>query len=192
MPAATPSSSAPHPALSVDEQRRKIIEATMRRHQFQPDALIEVLHKTQELFGFLPVEWLTTISQRLHVPLSRVYGVATFYHFFSLTPLGHHTCTVCLGTACYVKGGANILAALEQATHLKAGHTTADLEFSLRTARCLGACGIAPVVVVDDQVGGHQTVDQVVARVLALLDQTTPAAHDSHPESRERPPHEPH
>ena len=98
----------PHPS---GDNRFRILEATMKRHQYQPDALIEVLHKAQELFGYLSTDLLITIARSLKLPPSRVYGVATFYHFFSLAPQGEHSCAVCLGTACYVKGAAALLAA---------------------------------------------------------------------------------
>ncbi|MCU0491193.1 MAG: bidirectional hydrogenase complex protein HoxE [Chloroflexaceae bacterium] len=152
------------------DNRYKILEATMRRQQHQPDALIEVLHKTQELFGFLSPDLLTYIARSLHLPLSRVYGVATFYHFFSLAPPGEHTCTVCLGTACYVKGAAALLAEAEQIAGVKAGNTTPDHQLTIATARCLGACGIAPAVVFDGNVVGRLTRDEIVARVCALLE----------------------
>ncbi len=152
------------------DNRLKILEATMKRHQYRPDALIEVLHKGQELFGHLSPALLTSIARSLHLPPSRVYGVATFYHFFSLAPQGEHTCTVCLGTACYVKGAAEIVAALEEQTGLRAGTTSADGKLSLLTARCLGACGIAPAVVVDGAVIGHADADLLRAKVRELLD----------------------
>ncbi|GAB4443471.1 MAG: bidirectional hydrogenase complex protein HoxE [Chloroflexi bacterium OHK40] len=151
------------------DNRLKIVEATMKRHQYRPDALIEVLHKAQELYGHLSPELLALVARRLHLPPSRVYGVATFYHFFSLAPQGEHTCTVCLGTACYVKGAATLLAALEAASGLRAGTTSADGRLSLLTARCLGACGIAPAVVLDGTVVGHAAVEPLVERLRALL-----------------------
>lgn len=151
------------------DNRFKILEATMKRHQYQADALIEVLHKAQELFGFLAPDLLILIARSLKVPLSRVYGVATFYHFFSMAPQGEHTCVVCLGTACYVKGSANLLAAAEQVAGIKTGETTADNKVSLASARCLGACGIAPTVVIDGEVVGQVSTEQIVARVLTLL-----------------------
>src|SRR4029079_5126005 len=129
------------------DNRFKILEATMKRHQYQPDALIEVLHKAQELFGYLSTDMLFYIAHSLKLPPSRVFGVATFYHFFSLAPQGEHTCVICLGTACYVKGAAALLAAVEHEAGVKAGATTADNQLSLMTARCLGACGIAPAIV---------------------------------------------
>jgi len=143
------------------DNRFKLLEATMKKNQYRPDALIEVLHRAQELFGYLSTDLLLFIANSLHLPPSRVYGVATFYHFFSLAPKGEHSCVVCLGTACYVRGAAAILAAAEQTLGIKAGHTTPDGRLSLETARCLGACGIAPTVVFDGTVTGHQTPDQV-------------------------------
>lgn len=171
MPAATQSGApatkaAPHPS---GDNRFKILEATMKRHQYQPDALIEVLHKAQELFGFLAPDLLLYIANSLKVPPSRVYGVATFYHFFSLAPQGEHTCTVCLGTACYVRGAAALLQSIEQHMGVKTGETTDDGRFSLLTARCLGACGIAPAVVYDGAVAGHQTAERIFARLDELL-----------------------
>src|SRR6266542_6344503 len=144
------------------DNRFKILEATMKRQQYQPDALIEVLHKAQELFGYLSTDLLLHIAHSLRLPPSRVYGVATFYHFFSLAPHGEHTCVICLGTACYVKGAAGLLAAVEQEAHVKAGATTPDNRLSLITARCLGACGIAPAAVFDGAVAGHQTPETVL------------------------------
>ena len=157
---------APHPS---GDNRFKLLEATMKRLQYQPDALIEVLHKAQELFGFLSADLLLYIAHTLKLPPSRVYGVATFYHFFSLAPQGQHTCVVCLGTACYVKGAAGLLAAAEHTAGVKSGATTPDNKLSIITARCLGACGIAPAVVFDGAVTGHQTVDDLVERLRAAL-----------------------
>lgn len=163
MPTAHSQKAAPSPHPSGDN-RFKLLEATMKRNQYQPDALIEVLHRAQELFGYLDLGLLLHIASSLQLPPSHVYGVATFYHFFSLAPKGRHTCVVCMGTACYVKGAANILAAVEQQAHIPAGETTADGNLSLVTARCLGACGIAPAVVFDGEVAGMQTREGVLAR----------------------------
>ncbi|MGV2829929.1 bidirectional hydrogenase complex protein HoxE [Myxosarcina sp. GI1(2024)] len=147
------------------DKRFRMLEATMKRHQYAPDALIEVLHQAQELFGYLEEDLLLYIAHSLKLPPSQVYGVATFYHFFSLKQKGAHTCVVCMGTACYVKGAANLLATLEQQYQIKAGETTPNGQLSLVTARCLGACGIAPAVVVDGNVEGHQTSESVIRRV---------------------------
>jgi bidirectional [NiFe] hydrogenase diaphorase subunit len=160
---------APHPS---GDNRFKLLEATMKRHQYQADALIEVLHKAQELFGYLSTDLLLYIAHSLKLPPSRVYGVATFYHFFSLAPQGDHTCVVCLGTACYVKGAATLLAAVEHEAGIKAGATTSDNRLSLATARCLGACGIAPAVVFDGDVAGHMTAERLVAHLSEVLDKS--------------------
>lgn len=152
-----------------EDNRLKILEATMKRHQYRPDALIEVLHKAQELYSYLSPELLTQIARKLDLPPSRVYGVATFYHFFSLAPQGKHTCVICLGTACYVKNSAGLLAAIEQETGLKAGETGADGQLALLTVRCLGACGIAPAIVLDGTVVGHATPEVICGRVRAML-----------------------
>src|ERR1022692_2419715 len=106
------------------DKRFKILEAHIKKHQFKQDALIEVLHKAQELFGFLDDDLLLFVAYRLKLPASRVYGVATFYHFFTLKPKGAHTCVVCMGTACYVKGANKLLEAVEAQTKVKAGETT--------------------------------------------------------------------
>jgi len=139
------------------DKRFKILEAHMKKHQYRHDALIEILHKAQELFGFLDDDLLLFVAYRLKLPASRVYGVATFYHFFTLKPQGKHTCVVCLGTACYVKGSNQVLAAVEEKAKIKAGETTPDGQISLLTARCIGACGIAPAVVYDGTVTPRQS-----------------------------------
>ncbi|HTV62860.1 MAG TPA: bidirectional hydrogenase complex protein HoxE [Verrucomicrobiae bacterium] len=138
------------------DKRFKILEAFMKKYQFRHDALIEILHKAQELFGYLEDDLLLFVAFKLKLPPSRVYGVATFYHFFTLKPQGKHTCVVCLGTACYVKGADQVLAAVEAMAKIKAGETTPDNELSLLTARCIGACGIAPAVVYDGAVTPRQ------------------------------------
>lgn len=137
----------------------------MKRHQHKPDALIEVLHKAQELFGYLENDLLLHIAHSLKLPPSRVFGVVTFYHFFTLKPKGAHTCVVCLGTACYVRGADRLLKTLADDAHIKPGETTPDNQLSLLTARCIGACGIAPAVVFDGTVTGRQTPELALARV---------------------------
>jgi bidirectional [NiFe] hydrogenase diaphorase subunit len=147
------------------DKRFKLVEATMKRHQYHSDALIEVLHTAQEVYGYLDTPLLSTIARDLDVPPSWVYGVATFYHFFSLAPKGEHKCVVCLGTACYVKGAASVLSGLERTFGVKAGETTADGKVSLLTARCLGACGLAPAVVFDGAIAGKLDRDGALQRV---------------------------
>lgn len=162
----TKKDSAAHPS---GEKRFKVLDITMKRNQNRPDALIEVLHKAQEAFGYLEEDVLLYIARGLKLPLSRVYGVATFYHLFSLKPSGAHTCVVCTGTACYVKGGGEVLAALEKEVGIHAGETTPDGQVSLMTARCLGACGIAPAVVFDGTVAPKQTPEAASDRVKGWL-----------------------
>lgn len=152
----------PHPS---GDERFQAIDAAMKRHRYQQDALIEVLHTAQEAFGYLAPDLLLYVAHGLKLPPSRVYGVATFYHLFTLTPKGRHTCAVCTGTACYVKGGEDLKEAVERATGIRAGQTTSDGRISLESARCIGACGIAPVVVFDGAVCGKQTTRSALERL---------------------------
>src|SRR5512138_580278 len=103
----------------TDDRRWKLVQATMRRHGYQPNALIETMHTLQESFGYLDKDGLRYVAAALRVPLSRVYGVATFYHYFQLKPQGKHTCVVCTGTACYIKGAANLIAQVQQTVGVK-------------------------------------------------------------------------
>jgi bidirectional [NiFe] hydrogenase diaphorase subunit len=151
------------------DKRFKILEVHMKKQQFRQDALIEVLHKAQELFGYLEDDVLLFVAHHLKLPPSRVYGVATFYHFFTLKPQGEHTCVVCLGTACYVKGADKVVAAIENLIQIKPGETTPDNKVSLLTARCIGACGIAPAVTYDGHVAPKQSPDDALARVKSWL-----------------------
>ena len=147
------------------DKRFKILEVHMKKHQFRQDALIEVLHKAQELFGYLEDDLLLFVSHKLKLPPSRVYGVATFYHYFNLKPQGAHTCVVCLGTACYVRGSDRVLAAIEEKAGIKAGETTEDKQLSLMTARCIGACSIAPAVVYDGVMLAGAIAERLVSNV---------------------------
>jgi bidirectional [NiFe] hydrogenase diaphorase subunit len=151
--------------LPSDDKRWKIVDATARRHGREPHALIETLHTVQECFGYLDDTALRFVAATLRLPLSRVYGAATFYHFFTLKPKGKHTCVVCTGTACYIKGAGDILSAVHKAHGIRPGETTEDNELSLLTARCLGSCGLAPAVVVDGAVLGKVGPDAVLARI---------------------------
>lgn len=158
--AATPSNQ--HPS---GDNRFKLLDRTIIKHQNSGDALIEVLHAAQGIFGFLENDLLVYVAHSLKLPLSRVYGVATFYHFFNLKPKGEHTFVLCMGTACYVKGAATIQKAIEHHCQCKFGETTADKKVSLVSARCVGSCGLAPVAVVDDKVAGKLTVDAALNRI---------------------------
>ena len=153
------------PAPPSEDKRWRIVEATMRRNGFRRDALIETLHTVQESFGYLDEASLRFVAASLRAPLSHVYGVSTFYHFFRLKPAGAHTCVVCTGTACYIKGAPNLLATIEEKFGIGAGETTADGQISLLTARCLGSCGLAPAVVFDGDVEGKVTGARLTERL---------------------------
>ncbi len=127
----------------------------------KPGALMPVLQKAQEIYGYLPIEVQGMVAEGLGISLSEVYGVATFYSQFSLNPKGEHRISICLGTACYVKGADKILEGLEQRLGIKCGECTPDGVFSLDSCRCVGACGLAPVMMIDDDVYGRMTVDQI-------------------------------
>lgn len=157
------------------DSRFKLVDRALKRHQFQQDALIEVLHTAQEAFGFLDNDLLLYVAHQLKLPPSWVYGVATFYHFFSLKPQGAHNCIVCMGTACYVKRAAEILALLQQEYGIEAGQTTPDNQLSLMTARCLGSCGLAPVLVVDGEVLPKQTPEGTLEYVQGRVAGAVPA-----------------
>ena len=158
------------PVLPSPDKRWKIVDAKMRRHGYQAHALIETLHTVQQSFGYLDDEALRFIARALHLALSKVYGVSTFYHYFTLKPQGLHTCVICLGTACYVKGSEKVLSAVEQFARIKPGETTAGGQLSLVTACCIGACAIAPAVIYDGSVTGHQTPEQAIDKLAAYLD----------------------
>ena len=151
------------------DKRFKILDTALKRNQYRQDALIEVLHKAQELFGYLEPDVLLYVARGLKLPPSRVYGVATFYHLFTLRPQGEHACVVCMGTACFVKGADRLLSAVEELAHVRPGETTPDKRLSLLTARCIGACGIAPAVVYDRVTEGKQTSETVRRRLKELV-----------------------
>jgi len=139
------------------DKRWRLVDATMRRLGQQSRGLIETLHTVQEAFGYLDEDSLRYVAASLRVPVSRAYGVATFYHFFTLKPAGEHTCVICMGTACYIKGAPQLLEATQRELRISAGETTSDGQVSLLTARCLGSCGLAPAVVYDHEVAGKVT-----------------------------------
>lgn len=149
----------------AEDRRWKMVNRTMRLHGNEPHALIETLHTVQESFGFLDLDALKYVAEALHVPLSQVYGVATFYHFFSLKPPGEHTCVVCLGTACYIGGAPGIIDGIRQNFGVGPGETTPDGKISMVSARCLGSCGLAPAVVFDGQVAGKMNPPAVVEKL---------------------------
>jgi bidirectional [NiFe] hydrogenase diaphorase subunit len=148
-----------------DDKRWKIVDGMMRRHGHEPYALIEVLHTVQETFGFLNDDSLKYVASSLRVPFSKVYGVATFYHFFTMKPPGEHTCVVCTGTACYIKGAPMLLSAVEEAAGIKLGETTPDGKLGVQIARCIVSCGLAPVVVNDGENLGHVKPGDIVSKI---------------------------
>ncbi|HOF19883.1 MAG TPA: NADH-quinone oxidoreductase subunit NuoE [Bacteroidales bacterium] len=126
-----------------------------------PRELINVLHKCQEHFGYLPAEVQEVISDELEVPVAKIYGVVTFYSFFTMTPRGKHPISICMGTACYVRGAETVLEEFRKELGLQVGQTTEDGKFSLSSLRCVGACGLAPVVMIGDKTYGRVAPDDV-------------------------------
>jgi bidirectional [NiFe] hydrogenase diaphorase subunit len=151
--------------MPSNDKRWRIVDATMRRHGYVGNCLIETLHTAQESFGYLDEHALRFVAGALNLPLSKVYGVATFYHHFMLKPQGKHTCVVCLGTACYIKGAQQLMEKIEQKYGIKDGETTKDGELSVLTARCLGSCGLAPAAVLDGAVIGKVAGEDLLSRV---------------------------
>jgi NADH-quinone oxidoreductase subunit E len=124
-------------------------------------ALIEVLHKAQHIFGYLPEEVQLFVAEKLNVPASKVYGVVSFYSYFTMIPRGEYVVNICMGTACFVRGAAAVLSEFEKQLGIKVGQTTSDGKFTVETLRCVGACGLAPVVTINDKVYGHVTAADV-------------------------------
>jgi len=155
--------------LLKDDKRLSMLEEFVKEHQYQKGALLEILHKAQELYGYFDKRLLTLISEHLNFPTSRVYGVASFYNFFKLKKPGEHVVTVCMGTACYVRGVEEIMSAIEREFNLERGESTADGKLSLFVTRCIGACAMAPNIVVDEEVIGKATKEAVLERIELLL-----------------------
>jgi NADH-quinone oxidoreductase subunit E len=155
----------PHHA-DINDDMWSQIDTVIQKNRTISGAVITVLRECQTIAGYLPVELLDYISQGLNLPASSVYGVASFYSLFSMVPKGRHTIKICMGTACYVKGIKEALSRIENEYQLKEGDTTDDRRFTLEAVRCLGACGLAPVMVVDQDTHGDVSSD----KVLELLD----------------------
>jgi bidirectional [NiFe] hydrogenase diaphorase subunit len=151
------------------DERYLAIDRTMKQFKYEKDSLLEVLNAAQEVFGYLSRDLLIYISTHLKVPMSQVYGVATFYHLFTFEPQGEHNCIICKGTACHVKGADSIIKAIAEEFNISAGETTLDGLFSLTIARCLGSCGLAPVIVLDGQVYGKETPEAASKRALEVV-----------------------
>jgi NADH-quinone oxidoreductase subunit E/NADP-reducing hydrogenase subunit HndA len=153
-----------------DDVKAFIAECSQKEY---PDSyLIAVLHRVQGMFGYLPRVMMDFVAEQMQIPTAHIWGVATFYHYFNLKPVGKHIISVCMGTACYVKGAAEILDTLKRELKVSVGQTTEDWLFTLQEARCLGACGIAPVIMIDDKIYGELDSKKTVA----LLNQYRKAA----------------
>ena len=155
--------------MSKDDNRRMLLEKAMKEHNYQESALLEILHKAQEIYGYLDKELLMDISGSLNLPPSHVFGVATFYSLFKLRKPGEHVVTGCLGTACYVKEVEEIMQAIEREFQVKRGGSTTDGKLSLFITRCIGACAMAPNIVVDDEVIGKATKEIVLEKIKQVL-----------------------
>lgn len=154
------------PFKGTKEQEAKLMEV-IAEHKGEQGAAIPVLHKAQEIYGYLPIEVQEMISEGLNVPLAEIYGIVTFYTQFSLEPKGDYHIGICLGTACYVKGSGVILDKFKERLSIDIGGCTPDGKFSLEATRCIGACGLAPVLTVNDEVYGRlevKDVDEILAK----------------------------
>ncbi|HIU50004.1 MAG TPA: NAD(P)H-dependent oxidoreductase subunit E [Candidatus Limousia pullorum] len=157
------------PFNGTAEQEAKLKEI-IAKHKDDPGAVMPVLQEAQEVYGYLPIEVQKMIAEGLSVPLEEVYGVSTFYSQFSLTPKGQYNISVCLGTACYVKGAGKIIERISEILGIGAEECTADGRFSLTACRCIGACGLAPVMTVNDDVYGRlevEDIDGILAKYMA-------------------------
>ena len=149
------------PAFNGTPEQEAALKAAIARYKDQKGALMPVMQEAQEIYGYLPIEVQKMIADGLGVPLSEVYGVATFYAQFTLQPKGEYRISVCLGTACYVKGSDKVLDKISECLGIKTGECTPDGKFSLEACRCVGACGLAPVMMVNDDVHGRVTPEDV-------------------------------
>ena len=153
------------------DKRIQLLEAYMRQHQFRSDSLLEVLNNAQELYGYLDHSILTYIADSLNLPLSHVYGVATFYHLFRIGKVGQHIINVCMGTACYVKGAEELISAVEQEFAVRRGETSVDGSISLFVTRCIGVCAVAPNVVVDGELLSRVSKDALIKQIKSRLEE---------------------
>ena len=148
-------------AFKGTAEQEQALDLVIEKYKDTNGALIPVLHEAQEIYGYLPIEVQKMISEKMSVPLSEIYGVVTFYTQFSLNPKGEYKIGVCLGTACYVKGSGDILTKIKEKLHIEVGECSPDGKFSLDATRCIGACGLAPVMTINEDVYGRLAVDDV-------------------------------
>lgn len=147
--------------IQISEQSLEKLHAICEERNNDPGELINILHAAQEEFGYLPQEVQEVIAAQLRIPVSRVYGVVTFYSFFTMTPKGKYPISVCMGTACYVRGAERVLEEIQRQLEIKVGETTPDGLFSLDCLRCVGACGLAPVLMIGNKVYGRVSPEKV-------------------------------
>lgn len=149
-----------HNQEEINKQVKNFIAEILKKDR--PDShLITVLHKAQELNGYLSRDIMNLVSEEMNIPSSTIWGVATFYHYFKLNPIGKYNISVCMGTACYVKGASEILETLKEELGIGIGETTEDMLFSIHEARCIGACGLAPVAMINDKIYGELTPKKI-------------------------------
>jgi bidirectional [NiFe] hydrogenase diaphorase subunit len=153
-----------------DDNRKSMLDNVMKDHNYEESSLLEILHKAQDLYGYLDKRLMLYIATALQLPPSHVVGVATFYSFFKLKAPGEHVVTGCLGTACYVKAVDEIMTAIENEFKVKRGGSTPDGKLSLFITRCIGACAMAPNIIVDDEVIGKATKEVVLERIRLALE----------------------
>ena len=147
--------------IKLSERKIEEIKEVCRSFNNEKGELINILHKAQSLFGYLPAELQEVIAKEINVSVAHIYGVVTFYSFFTMTPKGEHPVSICLGTACFVRGADKVLEEFRKELHIQVGETTADGKFSLSCLRCVGACGLAPVVMVGEKIYGRVSPDGV-------------------------------
>ena len=147
--------------VELADSKVEELKTTCKEYNYDPGEVIHVLHKAQKIFGYLPAEVQEIVSQELDVPLAKVYGIVSFYSFFTMTPKGEHPISICLGTACYVRGAENVLEEFKRILSLNVGETSSDGKFSINCLRCVGACGLAPVVTIGEKVHGRVAPDEV-------------------------------
>ncbi|MDD3729859.1 MAG: NADH-quinone oxidoreductase subunit NuoE [Endomicrobiaceae bacterium] len=155
-----------HTTLHHNQQeinsRLKIFIDEIKKTERSDSHLITILHKAQELNGYLSKEIMDLVAEEMQIPTSVIWGVATFYHYFKLSPIGKYNISVCMGTACYVKGASEVLETIKETLEIEIGETTEDMMFSLQEARCIGACGLAPVAMINDKIYGELNPKKIV------------------------------
>lgn len=149
-----------HNQQEINNQLKIFIDEIKKRER-SDSHLITILHKAQELNGYLSKEIMDLVAEEMQIPTSVIWGVATFYHYFKLSPIGKYNISVCMGTACYVKGASEVLETIKETLEIGIGETTEDMMFSLQEARCIGACGLAPVAMINDKIYGELNAKKI-------------------------------